>query len=265
MDQPKTGVWTSARISGRTDKPLGRGLEDVSHLFLTRRTDEIGGSDPASDPSPDRAHPLDRGPAPTTRVASGDGCSEPALPTSPVGSPHQVFSQSGAPYSAAAPRRSALPESQSRTVLLQPCTSPAKDVLGVMLRGLEGALEEGLRGIDASIPCPPCGEIDFLALDRTRQLAIIDFDTTPNDGLLLRGIGHFDWVMRNMPNVRRMYSGRAINFLAQPRLFLLAPQFSPLLRTVAPRIARPHINWVRYHLVSSSGGTGILFEYIVSE
>src|SRR3989442_1356436 len=113
----------------------------------------------------------------------------------------------------------------------------------------DGALEEGLRAFDAKIPCPSCGEIDLLAVDRASQLTIIDFEMTFDDSLLLRGIGHFDWVVRNMPNVRRMYREQVVNFSLPPRLFLLAPQFSPLLRSVARQITRPQIHWVRYHTV----------------
>jgi hypothetical protein len=215
MDQTKTCAGTSAPIVGAADKPLGRGLEDVSHLFFSQRRNEAPGSDRASGRSPQLAHP-----------------------------------QSG---------------SQAHTVLLQPNTSVTRDQLATMLWEAACALEEGLRAIDACIPCPPCGEIDFLALDRTNQLTIIDFDTTPNDGLLLRGIGHFDWIVRNIANVRRMYAGRAINFSVPPRLFLLAPQFSLLLRSVTRHIGRPRMNWVRYHVVDVSGEHGILFEHVVGE
>ena len=124
----------------------------------------------------------------------------------------------------------------------------------------DGALEEGLRPIDAKVPCPPCGEIDLLAVDRASRLTIIAFETTFNDGLLLRGLGHFDWLVRNMPNVQRMYRGQALNVSLPPRLVLLAPQFSALVRSVARQITRPQIDWVRYHTVDVSGGPGILFE-----
>ena len=161
-------------------------------------------------------------------------------------------------------RPSPPPGSRGGIALLRPA-SVTRDRLAVSLREFAGALEEGLRAIDTNIPCHLCGEIDLLAVSRGSQLTIIDLDTTVNDGLLLRGIGHFDWVVRNMPNVRRMYLEQAINFSLQPRLFLLAPQFSPLLRNVARQITRPQIQWVRYHAVEGSAGPGILFEPVVDE
>ena len=119
-----------------------------------------------------------------------------------------------------------------------------------------------MRGIDTNIPCDPCGEIDVMALDRTNQLTIVDLDTTSNDGLLLRGIGHFDWVVRNIINLGRMYRGQAINFSLPTRLFLVAPQFSPLLKSAARQITRPQISWVKYHVVDAFGRPGILFEHV---
>jgi hypothetical protein len=122
-----------------------------------------------------------------------------------------------------------------------------------------------LRGIDFEVPCAPCGEIDLIAIDRANQLTIIDFDTTANDELLLRGLSHFDWAVGNLPNVRRMYRGQAINFSQEPRLFLLAPQFSSRVRRVARQIPRPRIDWVRYHFVETPGRPGIFFEPLAAE
>jgi hypothetical protein len=193
-DQNETGG-----SAGAPDRPLGRGLEEVSHLFLSHRTGES--------------------PAPRARAGIT------VLRSAPI----------------------------------------TRDRLASILMECDGALEEGLRPIDAKVPCPPCGEIDLLALDRASRLTIIDFETTFNDGLLLRGLGHFDWLVRNMPNVQRMYRGQALNVSLPPRLVLLAPQFSALLRSVARQITRPPIDWVRYHTVDASGGPGVLFEPVAGE
>ena len=104
-----------------------------------------------------------------------------------------------------------------------------------------------------------------IAIDRAGLLTIIDFDTTSNDELLLRGLSHFDWVVRNLPNVRRMYRGQAINLSQEPRLVLLAPQFSSRVRCVARQIPRPRIDWVRYHFVETPGRPGIFFETLAAE
>jgi hypothetical protein len=194
----------------RPDKPLGRGLEDISHLFLSHR---------ASEP--------------------------------PAGTP-----------SAARPAERLTP--RGGMALLRPA-SVTRDRLTALLMEFTGALEDGLRAIDASVPCHPCGEIDLLAVSRGSQLTVIDVETTVNDALALRGLAHVHWILRHLPNVRRMYREHGINFSLQPRLVLVAPQFSPLLRSVARSLTGPHAQWLRYHTVESAGGPGILFEPVVGD
>ena len=155
--------------------------------------------------------------------------------------------------------------SAAGTLLLRPAAEVTREQIAAALKEFGGALEEGLRGIDAEISCGPCGVIDLLAIDRANQLTIIDFETTSSDELLIRGLGHFDWVVRNLLNVRRMFRGQAINFSQEPRLFLLAPEFSSRVRCVARQIPRPRIDWVRYHVVETPGRPGILFEPVAAE
>jgi hypothetical protein len=51
----------------------------------------------------------------------------------------------------------------------------------------------------------------------------------------------------------------------EPRLVLLAPQFSSRVRCVARQIPRPRIDWVRYHFVETPGRPGIFFEPLAAE
>jgi hypothetical protein len=196
---------------GRT---LGRGLEEVSHLFLSHK--------------------------------SGDASNSAGTP---------VRSSESAPPP---------PATRGGVALLRP-VQLTRDRLAAILVERDGVLEEGLRTIDAKIPCHPCGEIDLLAVDRTNKLMIIDFETSATDGLLVRGLGHFDWLLRNMANAQRMYPAQGADFSLPPRLLLLAPQFSPLLRRAAQQITRPQIYWARYHTVETPGGPEIAIEPIVGE
>jgi hypothetical protein len=144
-------------------------------------------------------------------------------------------------------------------LLLRPAPA-TRDQVAAAIREFDSALEDGLRALDAEVPCPPCGEIDLLAVDRANQLTIVDFDTAAGDDLLVRGLGHADWVVANVPNLRRMFRGQAINFSLEPRLLLLAPQFSPLVRRAARQATRLRIDWVRYHFLETPGKPGVFFE-----
>ena len=133
------------------------------------------------------------------------------------------------------------------------------------LRIRKEALEEGLTSIDSEIACPPCGQIDLLGLSRSNQLTIIAFNTNADEWLLIRGLGHVDWVTRNMPIIRRLYPSHTIDYSLPPALMLVAPQFSPALRSVARQVRCPTIKWIRYCALESSVGLGIFFERIEGE
>jgi hypothetical protein len=204
---------TGAEAGGRLDRPLGRGLEDISHLFQSgRRGEAMANEHPSS------------------------------------GSPHHVATSSPA-----------------GAVLLGRRMSLTRDQFAPLLKEFHGALEEGLTSIDSEIACPPCGRIDLLGLSRSNQLTIIAFNTNADEGLLIRGLGHVDWVTRNMPIIRRLYPSHTIDYSLPPALMLVAPQFSPALRSVARQVRCPTIKWIRYCALESSVGLGIFFERIEGE
>lgn len=216
MDPKKPEGSTGSKEAAVPDKPLGRGLEQISHLFLTQKLNDSRADNPIPRRLPDAA-----------------------LAPTPV-------------------------RQDSRSILLQPSTSVTRARLVAMLREFQDALEAGLRVIDVLLPCHPYGEMDLLALDRSNEITIIDFETASNDALLLRGLAHCEWLTHNLPNLRRMHAGKTINLSAAPRLFLLAPAFSPLMMSAACQLTQPQKNWVRYQLFDTGGATGIHFEPIGS-
>jgi hypothetical protein len=163
-----------------------------------------------------------------------------------------------------APSEQAHPQPPPTTtpVFLRPAPAIDRDLLASQLSKNAAILEEGLRTIDKMVPCDPFGCIDVLLLDGQDQLVIMDIDAAPNDGALLRGLGHFDWLTRNAPILRRMYQGRAVNFSAQPRLLLIAPSFSLLLKCAVQRNVSPKINCFEYHTIALPGGLGVFFESV---
>jgi hypothetical protein len=132
------------------------------------------------------------------------------------------------------------------------------------LREQPAALEEGMKLIDANLPCETPGDIELIALDGRNRLAIIDLDDKPTDSLLLRGLAHLDWVVRNIPLLRRTYQGQVINFSLGVRLFLLAPGFSPLFRCALNQIQPLEIDCVKYYTIRLPAGTGFFCERLFS-
>jgi hypothetical protein len=212
MDPRKPEESTAFENTAQAEKPLGRGLEQISHLFLTQR---LGDGRPV-------ASTAARAPDP--------------------------------------PRMPSAARVEPRPILLRPNTSVTRSRFVAILREFLGSLEEGLRVIDVFLPCYPYGEIDLLALDRSNHLTLIDFDTVLNDSLVIRGLAHCEWLVQNLPNVRRMHSGQVLQLTGPPRLFLLAPGFSALMTNAARQLMQPRIHRVRYQLFDTGSTIGVSFE-----
>jgi hypothetical protein len=196
-------------------RALGRGLEDLSHLFLPRRPED----GPVAGPGP--------------------------RPKADAGQPSAT--------------------DRAGLMLLRPAGRITRSQVIAVIQEPRDAIEEHLHAIDASVPCSPCGVIDVLAIDAASRLVVIDVDTFAADGLLLRGLGHMEWLVRNAGNVRRMYPGKTIDFAAPPRLVLVAPRFSAAVKHAVSQIAEPEIACVRYHGVDVSGWTGVFFEPVTDD
>jgi hypothetical protein len=162
--------------------------------------------------------------------------------------------------SAAAAGRPGRPDVRLGAAVLRPGAPITKDQLIATLRECQGALEEEMRTIDVRVPGYEGDDIDLLALDRTRQLTIVDVSVANGDELLQRGLSHVDWVARHIAIVQRMYPEWAINYTRPARLILVAPRFPPRLRNALRQAAFSAAACYRYHVVDLAGGAGILFE-----
>ena len=141
-----------------------------------------------------------------------------------------------------------------------PAAAPAKEEIIQLLNADSAALENGLRTIDRAFPCDPFRTIDLLAVDSLNRLVVIALETAPDDGMLLRAISQYDWIVRHLPILRKLYQGQVIDFSSPPRVFLVAPEFSPQLTCAAHRILSPRIGCYRYRAIAVPSGTAVFFE-----
>lgn len=199
------------RGSRRERKRLGRGLEDVSHLFLSESVEE-----PEAAPE------------------------EPGRDEEPEGGPTR--------------------EGSNGVVVLKPVGAVARDELATALKTQTEVVESGLRVIDENVPGDECGIIDLLAVDSAGQLCIIDVGTATDEALLLRAMSHFDWAVRNMLHLGRLYRAHGVNFALHPRLVLISPDFSTAVRRAARHFNGGHIDLLRYHAFALPDATGVHFE-----
>ncbi len=212
MDKDSSEAQESRPLErAHAQKRLARGLDDVTHLFLSEsRAADVTPGGVVRDSSAGTPHPTQAGPA-------------------FVG-------------------------------MFHPLPSLSQDLLASLLNDHAGELEESLRIIDSNVPCEPHGSIDLLAVDAAGRFVIIDLDVSAGDGLLLRGICHFDWFTRNVPVLRRMFRGQVIDFSSNARLFLVAPDYSDSLRCIVRWIENPRISCFRYRALAAKDGVGVFLE-----
>ena len=154
------------------------------------------------------------------------------------------------------------PAVQSDPILTVACpaAAPGKDEILQLLNANAAALENGLRAIDRAVPFGLSRTIDLLAMDGLSRLVVIALEAAPNDGMLLRAISEYDWIVGHVPILRKLYQGQAINFSAPPRIFLVAPEFSQQLTCAAQQIQSPRIGCYRYRAIAVPSGTAVLFD-----
>jgi hypothetical protein len=132
-------------------------------------------------------------------------------------------------------REPAVPSPPTVTVAC-PAAALDREEIIQLLEANTAALESGLRAIDRVVPLDPACTIDLLAVDVLKQLVVIALEASPDDGMLLRAISQYDWIVGHVPILRKLYQGQEINFSSPPRVFLVAPEFSPQLTCAAYRI-----------------------------
>jgi hypothetical protein len=141
-----------------------------------------------------------------------------------------------------------------------PAATPGKEEILQLLNQNTAALENGLRAIDRGVPYGPSRTIDLLAVDGPGQLVVIALEAAPNDGMLLRAISEYDWIVGHVPILRKFYQGQGINFSAPPRILLVAPEFSRQLTCAAHRIQSPRIACYRYRAIAVPSGPAVFFD-----
>jgi len=98
-----------------------------------------------------------------------------------------------------------------------------------LIRRAPELIEDGLRYINHQI-FTSRGLLDILMLDRERCLVIIKAKEIEDDEILAQGMDFYDAALRNLDGFARAYEHLKIDSGQEPRLYLIAPSFSPALQ-----------------------------------
>ncbi|MCL6430302.1 MAG: endonuclease NucS [Anaerolineae bacterium] len=99
-------------------------------------------------------------------------------------------------------------------------------------------IEEGLRIVAHQLPTPT-GPLDILAIDDGGALVVIELKNEVDDGEgpLLQALRYYDWVVENRAWIAHVYRAKDIDPQKDPRLALVAPDFSDSLKRLAKYLA----------------------------
>jgi hypothetical protein len=190
----------------RPARPLGRGLEEISYLFLSQQVSPAAGQQGSSEARRPAAQPI-------------------------------------------------------ITVMRTRPSLTRTQVIGA-LEACRAALGDDVLAIGPGIACSPYAAIDLLAVDRAHHVMVVEVSTALDDGIVVRGLSHVDWVVRNLDTVQRLYPGWPVDPSRPPRLSVVAPRFSLTARTAIRQLTGLSISCFRYCEVDLSGETGIFIERV---
>jgi len=104
-------------------------------------------------------------------------------------------------------------------------------------------VEDGLSILNRQIPTDS-GPLDLLAADSDGVLTVIELKNEINDGQLDQGLRYYDWVRSSIEWISRAHSNK-VDVKQEPRLILIAPDFSDNLKIIAKYVNIP-LELMRY-------------------
>ena len=98
------------------------------------------------------------------------------------------------------------------------------------------AVEQGFRILARQHPTDG-GPIDLLGVDAEATLVVLELKTEAVDGHLDQGLRYYDWCTHNLARITHGYNSQIwVNPAAPPRLILIAPSFTDMVKRLARHI-----------------------------
>ena len=139
-----------------------------------------------------------------------------------------------------------------------------RDRLASMVAENSQSLEKGLRVIDPGKGRGKWGPMDLLAVDLSGRPVIIDVAPRARDDLLIEGLSHLSWFHRYRHQMLPLLGEKARDLFVQPRLILVAPDFSACCQDAVAALDGLPVALYRLRLLHSDNEDGLLIELVHS-
>ena len=139
-----------------------------------------------------------------------------------------------------------------------------RDRLAQMVAENSQSLEKGLRVIDPGKGRGQWGPMDLLAVDAAGGPVIIDVRPESGDDLLVEGLSHLGWFKQYRHQMLPLLGDKAKDLFVQPRLILVAPDFSSCCQDAVAALENLTVDLYRLRLLHSDDENGLLIELVRS-
>lgn len=107
------------------------------------------------------------------------------------------------------------------------------------------------------------GFIDVLCVDKDGVIVVIELKISDDDGILLQALHYYDYVLLNKAAIANQFASKVkINLREDPRIILIAPEFSERLRKACKYVSPAPTLLQFRHLKTSSGEKGLYFDEV---
>ncbi|MFH1094343.1 MAG: hypothetical protein V1739_09385 [Candidatus Omnitrophota bacterium] len=124
------------------------------------------------------------------------------------------------------------------------------------------SIMDGLTFIDFQLATDEQDIIEFLGVDGTGRLVLVDFDADLNDGMFLSAISQTYWLKKNQGLIKRLFFSENIDFSRDAQIILVSGGFSEKLKSAAKQAKSQDIKLVEFKYITAQGKDAIIFEEV---
>ncbi len=141
-------------------------------------------------------------------------------------------------------------------------TSISEEKLKDIITKNPRSLMDGLTFIDFQLATDEQGTIDFLGVDGTGRLVVVNFDVDSSDLMFITALSQTHWLKKNHGLIKRLFFSENIDFSLEPRILLISSGFSGKLKSAAKQTKLQNIKLVEFKYITAQGKDAIIFEEV---
>lgn len=126
------------------------------------------------------------------------------------------------------------------------------------------SLFAGLSFIDLQMVTDESGIIDFLGVDASGRMVLVNFDVQANDQMLIEMLAQMQWLKKNEGLIKRLFFSESVNFELLPHMLLVCPVFSNKIQSAVKQLIDKDIKLFKFKYLVSGSDDAIIFDEVFS-